>query len=59
LSSQKRYEEAEPLLLESYNSLKEHLGASDPGTGETLRRLVVLYEAWGKPAQAAKNRNPV
>ena len=56
LTTQKRYAEAELLLDESYASLNERLGPSDPRTSEAARRLASLYEAWDKPGQAAKYR---
>lgn len=56
LTTQKRYVEAESLLDESYASLNERLGPRDPRTSEAARRLASLYEAWGKPEQAAKYR---
>jgi eukaryotic-like serine/threonine-protein kinase len=54
LTTQKRFAEAEPLLVESYASLKSRLGQRDPRTAEALQRLLKLYDAWGKPAQAAQ-----
>ena len=53
----RRFEEAERLLLESYEKL-------DPPSpplrklrrGEALERIVGLYEAWGKPEKAAEWR---
>lgn len=56
LRAPKRYAEAEPLLLESYNDLKTSQGEQNPKTMEALQRLVSLYEAWGKPAQTAPYR---
>jgi tetratricopeptide (TPR) repeat protein len=53
LTTQKRFDEAEPLLNESYAALNTRLGQRDPRTVEALRRLSSLYEAWGKPAQSA------
>jgi Flp pilus assembly protein TadD len=50
----KRFEDAEPLLLQSYSVL---LAARGPGFCETLatrQRLSGLYEAWGKPEQAGE-----
>jgi serine/threonine protein kinase len=61
LLGQKKYAEAEPLLLEGYHGIK---------TGEqifplwyrmtwllgALERLVQLYDAWGKPDEAARWR---
>lgn len=72
LAGQQRYEEAEPLLVTSYASLRDKLGdsckTSRPGpcvswearpthvTREALERLVELYEAWGKEEKAAEYR---
>ncbi len=47
-----QYEEAEPLLLQAY---KDH-GDDEKEKGKTRGRLVKLYEAWGKPEQAAEWR---
>jgi len=54
LMAQKRYAEAEALLVESYQSLKASQVERSPRTAEALRRLVRLYEAWGKPEMAAR-----
>ncbi len=60
LLGQKQYAEAEPLLLAGYAGLKER--AAKIPANEKLRlpeaadRLVELYAAWGKPAEAAKWR---
>jgi len=56
LAAQRRYVEAEPLLMQCFNDLKSSQGAQHPSTTEALRRLVTLYEAWGKPEQAAHFR---
>jgi eukaryotic-like serine/threonine-protein kinase len=56
LTTQKRFTEAEPLLVESYAALRSRLGQRDPRTAEALQRLVKLYDAWDKPAQAAQYR---
>jgi serine/threonine-protein kinase len=56
LTTQKRFGEAEPLLVESYTRLNSRLGQRDPHIKESLRRLVTLYDAWGKPAEAGKYR---
>jgi len=48
LTIEKRYDEAEPLLLESYESLKSSQGASNPRTQIALQRLITLYENWGR-----------
>ena len=51
-----QYEEAEPLLVESYKSLQASLGPQDPRTKEAVGRLVQLYLSWGKPGEAARYR---
>jgi eukaryotic-like serine/threonine-protein kinase len=48
LTIEKRYNEAEPLLLESYESLKSSQGAGNPRTQIALQRLITLYENWGR-----------
>jgi eukaryotic-like serine/threonine-protein kinase len=58
LSDQKKYAEAEPLLLAGYEGLKRR-EARIPEAGkvrltEALQRLVRLYEAWGKTEEAAR-----
>ena len=57
LTTQGRYDEAEPLLLQSYESLKSSQGANNPRTRLALQRLVVLYEDWGRFATANIYRN--
>ncbi len=49
-----RFEEAEPLLRESYQVLAASGGPRL--TRRALRDLARLYEAWGRPAQAARYR---
>jgi tetratricopeptide (TPR) repeat protein len=56
LTIQKRYNEAEPLLLNSYEALKISQGAGNPRTTIALQRLVALYENSGKPELAARYR---
>ena len=51
-----RYDEAEPLLLESYGKLQEARGDDDAETRRTARRLAELYEATGRPGEAAEYR---
>jgi serine/threonine protein kinase/tetratricopeptide (TPR) repeat protein len=55
---QQKYVEAEPLLLQGYEGLQQRK-ATIPAYDkvrltEALERLVQLYEAWGKPDEAAK-----
>ncbi|MGD0258381.1 MAG: serine/threonine-protein kinase [Verrucomicrobiota bacterium] len=58
LLGQKKYAEAEPLLLAGYQGMKQREARipleGKPRLTETLQRLVQLYEAIGRPDQAAK-----
>jgi hypothetical protein len=60
LAGQQKYAEAEPLLLAGYAGLQSNpasIPASWRNRPALLReRLVQLYEAWGKPAEAARWR---
>lgn len=53
LRLQKRYAEAEPLLIESYNILKSVTGEQNPRTKEARQSLKALYEGLHKPDKAA------
>jgi serine/threonine protein kinase/tetratricopeptide (TPR) repeat protein len=55
LLAQRRYDEAEAMLLDAQRELGS--SASSPNDLKiTTQRLVDLYNAWGKPAQAAQFR---
>jgi tetratricopeptide (TPR) repeat protein len=60
LSGQKRYTEAEPLLLEGYQGMlarKDRIAVPDHYHLDLAHKwLVELYEAWGKPEKAAEWR---
>lgn len=56
LVMQTRYEEAEPLLLDCHNVFQARFGPTDPRTQSAKTRLIKLYEAWGKPGDAARYR---
>jgi hypothetical protein len=56
LTAEKKFAEAEPLLLPAYDDLKSSQGATHPRTVEALNRIIVLYEAWHRPDDAAKYR---
>jgi eukaryotic-like serine/threonine-protein kinase len=60
LSGQKRYAEAEPLLLEGYQGMltrKERMAVPDWYHLDGARQWIVeLYRAWGKPLKAAEWR---
>jgi serine/threonine protein kinase len=57
LAMQQRYNEAEPLLIASYESLRNSQGSANPRTRIALRRIVALYENWGKSDAAREYRN--
>lgn len=56
LAAQGRFEEAEKLLLGSYPIVRDTTGESSKYTEDVLRRLVRLYEAWGRPDDAGRYR---
>jgi tetratricopeptide (TPR) repeat protein len=60
LAGQKKYVEAEPLLLEGYQGMAVRKGRIDVPNWYHLdlarEWLVQLYQAWGKPAKAAEWR---
>lgn len=63
LSGQKKYAEAEPLLVSGYRGMVERRGKAGWMGASTTRYLdeahdwiVQLYEAWGKPDKAAQWR---
>jgi hypothetical protein len=57
LLGQGRYAEAEPLVVSGYEGMKARAATippvARPRLTEAALRLVRLYEAWGKPEQAA------
>jgi non-specific serine/threonine protein kinase/serine/threonine-protein kinase len=61
LLAQKKYADAEPLLLLGYKGLKQRQANVPAGLRverliEALERLVRLYDAWARPDEAAKWR---
>ncbi len=60
LLGQKKYSEAEPLLVSGYEGMKareEKIPApAKPRLPEAGERVVKLYEAWGRPVKAAEWR---
>ncbi len=56
LQLQGRFEEAEELLLAAYPALAAQLGPDHRRTQRALQRVVDLYDAWGKPEEAAEYR---
>jgi hypothetical protein len=53
---QKRYAEAEPILLEAYAGLKQHETKIPDRVTEALERLVQLYDGWDKKDKATEWR---
>ncbi len=51
-----RFEEAEPLLLDSYVVLERELSQRSVFTLGLLRSIVELYDAWGRPEEADRYR---
>lgn len=51
-----RYEEAEPLLLDSFFTIRQQLGEDDERTVTALGRIDQLYEKWGMPERATEFR---
>ncbi len=60
LAGQKKYAEAEPLLLEGYQGMvarKDRIAVPDRYHLDRAREWIVqLYQAWGKPEKAAEWR---
>jgi serine/threonine-protein kinase len=56
LVESRRFEEAEPLLVDGYRILLDKRGASHVYTKAALERLITLYERWGKMEQASHYR---
>ncbi len=54
LIGQGRYEEAEPLLVDSYPVIRDAKGGGSRYTRDALARVAALYQAWGKPDEAAR-----
>jgi hypothetical protein len=54
LTGMQRYAEAETLLVDGYTVLSNDANAIPAFVDEAGRRLVSLYEVWGKPDKAAK-----
>jgi len=61
LAGEKKYAEAEPLLLEGYQGMlarKDRIDVPDRYHLELARKWIVqLYQAWGKPEKAAEWKN--
>jgi len=58
LIRQERYQEAEEVLLECHARLSESLGPEHYRVRGNAKKLADLYEAWGRPEQAAEYAEP-
>ena len=56
LITQKKYDQAEQILLETYKDASEIQGVDHWRTKEVARELVKLYESWNKPDLAENFR---
>jgi serine/threonine-protein kinase len=56
LARMERFEQAEPLLVDGYEGLLETQGPGHRRTRAALERVIVFYEAWGRPQKAAEFR---
>jgi hypothetical protein len=58
LAGQKKFQEAEPLLVKGYSGMKARAAqippAAQPRPAEAIRRLVDLYTTWERTDEAAK-----
>ncbi|MBU0637320.1 MAG: serine/threonine-protein kinase [Planctomycetes bacterium] len=52
----RRFDEAEPLLIEAHAELQQQLGSDATATQTALQRLIDFYEAVDQPAKAAAYR---
>ena len=53
---QGRYEEAEPILVESHAALVRQFDADHRKSRQALERLISVYDAWGRPEEANRYR---
>ena len=56
LTERRRFEPAEPHLLESYRAFRAVLGDEHASTKLARQQLLDLYDAWHKPDRAAEFR---
>ncbi len=56
LTELRRFEEAEPLLQQSFDGMSAAYGRSSVPAQEALRRLIRLYEVWQKPDKLGQYR---
>ena len=56
LAARSNFAEAETLLLDGLQKLRAHHGPNSRDSQDAADRIVELYEAWGKPEEAAEYR---
>jgi uncharacterized protein HemY len=56
LTAERRFTEAETVLLDAYETQKARVLPAQYELGETRRRLAELYRAWNQPERAAQYR---
>jgi hypothetical protein len=56
LADQGRFDESEALLLETYKTLRETRGLKNRLVQANLVHVIALYDAWGRPDEAAEYR---
>ncbi len=56
LTAQKKFADAEPLLLESFQALQAAQGVPPGRLHQAADRIIRLYEAWDKKAEAEEWR---
>ena len=59
VAGQGEFAQAEPLLLDAFARVKDNPQAPRDCKRQARRRIVRLYESWGRPDQAAEWREPV
>ena len=56
LTRRRAFEKAETLLVPSFRAIEKARGGQSETTDQAIRRIVELYEAWGKPELAQEYR---
>jgi serine/threonine protein kinase/Tfp pilus assembly protein PilF len=55
---QSQFEEAEEILVDVLAEMEQLFPPQHPRVGKTRAELVEMYEAWGRPEDAARHRQP-
>ncbi|HEY3245104.1 MAG TPA: serine/threonine-protein kinase [Phycisphaerae bacterium] len=56
LTALQHFDEAEALLIRSYPRVRDTIGRHDERALRALQRIIDLYDAWGRPADAERYR---